>query len=167
MAAVISDASVLISLASADHLELLRRLYGTVIIPGLVAREILDATGLLPGSQAVDAAIAQQWIAITEPQNQSLIRVLSDTLDVGEAHAIALAAETPGSLLLIDETDGRAAAKNLGVRVTGTIGVLVRAKKEGHLATLQPLLDRMIAGTQFRISRELYEKTLRECGELA
>ena len=167
MAAVISDASVLISLASADHLELLRSLYGTVIIPGIVAREILGAPGQLPGSSAVHAALAQQWMAITEPQNHSLITALSDTLDIGEAHAIALAAEIPDSLLLIDETDGRAAAKHLGVRVTGTIGVLVRAKKEGHLAALQPLLARMIAGTQFRISRELYERTLRECDEPA
>ena len=167
MAAVISDASVLISLASANHLELLRSLYGTVIIPGIVAREILGASGQLPGSNAVNAALTQQWIALTEPQNHSLIMALSDTLDVGEAHAIALAAETPGSLLLIDETDGRAAAKNLGVRVTGTIGVLVRARQEGHLAALRPLLDQMIVGTQFRISRELYERTLRECGEFA
>ena len=167
MAAVISDASVLISLASADHLELLRKLYGTVIIPGMVARESLGATGMLRGSEAVNAALAQQWISIADPKNTALTTALSDTLDAGEAQAIALAVETPGALLLIDETDGRAAAKNLGVRVTGTIGVLVRAKKDGHLAALQPLLNRMIADTQFRISRELYEKTLRECGELA
>lgn len=167
MAAVISDASVLISLASADHLDLLRKLYETVLIPGIVAREISGAGGTLPGSGAIKAALAQQWISIAEPKNTSLATALSDTLDAGEAHAIALAIETPNALLLIDETDGRAVAKNLGVRVTGTIGVLVRAKRDGHLPALQPLLDRLIAGTQFRISRELYERTLRECGELA
>lgn len=164
MAAVISDASVLISLASADHLGLLRKLYGSVVIPGIVAREISDS---MPGSKAVNAARAGQWIQTCEPKNMALVTALSDALDAGEAHAIALAVEPPGSLLLIDETDGRAAAKNLGVRVTGTIGVLVRAKREGHLAAVGPLLDKMIAGTQFRIGRELYETTLRECGELS
>ena len=44
MAVVISDASVLISLASADHLELLRKLYGSVLIPSVVAREIIAST---------------------------------------------------------------------------------------------------------------------------
>lgn len=167
MAVVISDASVLISLASAGHLELLQKLYRSVVIPSVVAREIINPAGALPGVAQVKTALADKWISIAEPKNSSLVAALSKTLDAGEAHAIALAVETPDSLLLIDESDGRTVARQFGVRVTGTVGVLVRAKRDGHLTVLRPVLDRMIAGTQFRISRELYESTLHECGEIA
>jgi len=167
MAAVISDASVLISLGSAGHLEILRDLYARVVIPGRISRECVGTSSSLPGAPEIQGALAAQWLVQAEPTNSALVNSLMEKLDAGEAEAIALAVENPGALLLIDESDGRIVAKRFGVPVTGTVGVLVRAKKEGHLTMIRPVLDRMIAGTQFRISQELYEGALRACDEMS
>ena len=61
----------------------------------------------------------------------------------GEAEAIALATELPHSLLLLDDADGRETALQLGLDFTGTVGVLLRAKREGKLLALKPVLDRL------------------------
>jgi predicted nucleic acid-binding protein len=85
-------------------------------------------------------------------------------LDKGEATAIALAAEYENSLLIIDEEKGRKAVKDLGLSITGSLGVLVAAKKEGHIETVKPLIDK-IQKTNFRISEELIERVLDQVNE--
>lgn len=90
---------------------------------------------------------------------------LEATLDPGEAEAIALAAERAPSLLLIDESDGRRVARTIGVSLTGTLGVLLRAKAHGHVAALKPLLNELIERQHFRLHRDLYRQILSEAGE--
>lgn len=69
------------------------------------------------------------------------------------------------NLLLMDESDGRSVARSLGVPVTGTLGVLLRAKHTGAVPELKPLLDTLITQRNFRLSRSLYEQAMREVGE--
>jgi hypothetical protein len=90
---------------------------------------------------------------------------LQTKLDAGEAEAIALASELGASLLLMDESDGRNEARSLGLTVTGTLGVLLRAKQTGVLAALKPVLDTLIQQHCFRLGRALYEQALRQAGE--
>ena len=76
-------------------------------------------------------------------------------LDPGEAEAIALAIERAPSLLLIDEREGRQVARTLGVPLTGTLGILLRAKGLGHTPAIKPLLTELIEQHHFRLHPSL------------
>jgi len=166
MAAVVSDASVLICLGAAGQVHLLRDFYLEVIVPDAVWREVTVAAASLPGAKAAVQANQEGWLKVRTPSQQGLLAALRGSLDEGEAEAIALASELRAHLLLIDETEGRAAARALGLAVTGTLGVLLRGKREGRVAALKAVLDVLIERHSFRLSRQLYEQVLREVGEV-
>jgi predicted nucleic acid-binding protein len=85
-------------------------------------------------------------------------------LDNGEATAISLAAEYENSLLIIDEIKGRKTAKEMGISVTGSLGVLIAAKTKGHIQTVKPLIGK-IQKTNFHISEELIDQVLKKVNE--
>ena len=85
-------------------------------------------------------------------------------MDKGEAIAISLASEHENSLLIIDEVKERKAAKELGIPVTGSLGVLIAAKKKEHIQAIKPLIEK-IQKTNFRISKELIERVLDKANE--
>ena len=80
-----------------------------------------------------------EWIKIEQIQDRKSIAYFLD-LDKGEAEAIVLATESEADLILLDESLGRFYAKHAGLRVTGTIGILVKAKKQGLISELKPLI---------------------------
>ena len=80
-----------------------------------------------------------EWIKIEQIQDRKSIAYFLD-LDKGEAEAIVLATESEADLILLDESPGRFHAKHAGLRVTGTIGILVKAKKQGLISELKPLI---------------------------
>ena len=80
-----------------------------------------------------------EWIKIEQIQDRKSISYFLD-LDKGEAEAIVLATESEADLILLDESLGRFHAKHAGLRVTGTIGILVKAKKQGLISELKPLI---------------------------
>jgi hypothetical protein len=84
-------------------------------------------------------------------------------VDVGEAAAIALA-RSEGGLLLMDDDRGRRLALRLGLAVKGTLGILVLAKRRGHVEHVRPLLDALLK-QGIRVSGTLVDATLREVGE--
>jgi predicted nucleic acid-binding protein len=86
-------------------------------------------------------------------------------LDIGEAEAIALAIELTPAILLIDEFAGRAVAAASGVPHIGVLGILARAKNEGLIHAIRPLLDRLRAELRFRVSDQLYTQYLRSVAE--
>ena len=83
----------------------------------------------------------------------------------GEAEVIALAHEVNADLVIIDENIGRRIAKMFGLKVTGTIGTIIEAKKRGLLNNVQEKLDALI-NVDFWIGEDLYEEALRLSGEL-
>jgi uncharacterized protein len=167
MPAVVSDASVLISLGAAGCLALLKDFYQTVLVPNAVWQEIAGSPLPLPGTTEAMQARQEGWLRVETPRNRALVSSLCASLDIGEAEAIALASELGAALLLIDESDGRAAARNLGLAITGTLGILLRAKVCGRLSALKPVLDQLIRDQNFRLSRPLYEQVLLQVGEQA
>jgi len=92
-----------------------------------------------------------------------MIAALRLIVDPGEAEAIALAYEK-GMRLIVDDLKGRRAAQQLGLAVTGTVGLIVKARQEGVVAAVRPLLDALDA-QQFRISSALRTEALRLVGE--
>ncbi len=138
---VVADSGPLHYLILLEHVELLRRFYGEVLVPEPVANELAAAGA---------PAVVREWI--TKPPNWVDVRpvppdavsMIADDLDLGERAAIALAETTHADLLLIDEAAGRAEAKRRQLRVTGTLGVL-RSGAEQGLVNVPDLLERLKA----------------------
>ena len=154
---VISDAGPLIYLGSVGRLALLRDLFGRVIVPQQVWDEVVGGRVERPGSAAVAAA---SWIDVRTPAPSTLAERLVRVLDAGEAAAIGLYHELRADLLLCDDLEARRMAAAEGVRVVGTLGLLVRGKRAGLVDAVGPILTAMLA-LGFRVSPELVDETLR------
>jgi predicted nucleic acid-binding protein len=168
MAVVVSDASPLICLSAIRQFNLLRLLYGEVLIPAAVWQEITHIPAFSPAAspQVAEDASAAGWLQITTASNRPLVTQLETLLDPGEAEAIALAVEHASSLLLIDERDGGQVARTLNVPLTGTLGVLLRAKALGHIPAIKPLLTELVEQHHFRLHPDLLHRVLAEAGEV-
>lgn len=149
-AIIVSDTSCLILLDKIDELNLLQKLFGTVVITEIVSQEFGDA---IP-----------DWINVEKTVAHSSQLLLQTGLDKGEASSIALALEHPDSLLIIDELKGRKLAKKLGLTITGTLGILAQAKMKGHISSLKLLVEK-IKKTNFRLDEQLVRQTLIDAGE--
>jgi predicted nucleic acid-binding protein len=158
---VISNSSPLINFAAIGRFTLLRELYGALVIPEAVYHEVVVAGRGQPGATEVEQA---GWITRTAVSNPTAVAALHE-LDRGEAEAVALAVENPNALLILDERRGRLAARNLGVTLIGTLGVLLVAKRKGLLATLTPELEKLQTQVGFRVRADLKAKVLQEAGE--
>jgi predicted nucleic acid-binding protein len=159
---VVSNASPIVNLAAVGQLGLLRQLYGQVLIPQAVHKEIVIAGRGRPGATEVETF---DWIETRRVTDWIVVASLQLELDEGEAEAIALAAELKADLLLLDERKGRVVASRLGLKFVGLLGVLVEAKHKGLILAVRPVLDNLISKAGFWISRDLYEHVLQAAGE--
>ena len=157
---VVSDTSPLVNLAAIGKLDLLRQLYGQVVIPQAVYDEIITGAAQ-PGT----TELTSNWIEIKRATLQSLVASLRLELDEGEAEAIALASELNADLLLLDERKGRIVASRLGIRFIGILGVLVEAKRKGLVPAVKPIVDDLISKAGFWISQQLYDRMLQSVRE--
>jgi uncharacterized protein len=105
-----------------------------------------------------------EWISVREVHSREKYKELLVDLDPGEASSIALALETPNSILVMDERKGRAIAKSLELRMLGTIKILVMAKQQGHITLLAPVLNDLMRHN-FRISKIVLREALRLANE--
>jgi predicted nucleic acid-binding protein len=138
---IICNATPLIALARIGQLALLRKVVGTLVIPEAVAREISVYSDIQHG--VIDLA-QEPWISVQTVQSEAQVHLLLPTLDRGEAEVIALALERAAGLVLIDELTGRKVAESLHLTVSGTVGILIRAKQMGEISAVKPLLEEMI-----------------------
>ena len=164
---VISDSSTLIHLSDIGRLGLLRELFGQITIPPAVWREVVEEGKGRAGAAEVEAARKSGWIVLLPPSNEPLSFSLKRDLDEGEAEVIALALEQRAGLILLDESDARNLASRYGLKKTGAIGVLMRARKEGKVASLRVELDRLRNQSGFWIEDGLYQQALDAVGETA
>jgi predicted nucleic acid-binding protein len=104
-------------------------------------------------------------IAVHSDHNTALVKELFTTLHARESAAIALALQAVGSVLIIDEVDGRKAATRLGLKIVGTVGVLLRAKEQQLIARVEPYLQTLRTKAHFWLSDNLYNHTLVLAGE--
>ncbi len=145
---VVTDTSCLIALDRIGQIDILPALF-TVHAPPAVVAEF----GQHP-----------PWLHV-ERANPERIEALLKQVDRGEAEAIALAESYADVQLLIDEKKGRRVARQLGLRVTGTAGVLLAAKAAGLIQDVRPHLDALIREHKFRLGERHYDRVLREAGE--
>lgn len=147
---IISDTSCLIILTNIGELDLLRKLYGQIITTAEIAEEFAEP---LP-----------EWIKINAPTDKYRQKILELQIDKGEASAIALALEIPDSIIILDDQKARKVAEKLGLEITGTIGLIIKAKLRGIIISIKPFLAK-IRKTNFRLSDEIEHQALREADE--
>lgn len=104
------------------------------------------------------------WIIVRGIRGEHMKVILRRVLDEGEAEAIVLALEVNAGLILLDDREARIQAKSLGLNVTGTLGILLRARRLGLIRNLRPEIEKL-KKTGFRISQSLEEEILRLVGE--
>ena len=130
---IVSDTTPILSLLKAGRLELLQMLFGVVAIP----RAVYDELTRHPAYRDEADVVAQSdFLEVCELADRRVAAELlkRERLDEGESEAIALAEERHADVLLMDERRGRRAAEKRGIRITGTIGVLLYAYDEGLLS---------------------------------
>jgi predicted nucleic acid-binding protein len=159
---VVSDAGPLIHLSLVGRVDLLPLLYQRILIPDLVHQEVVQKGAGLAGSAEIGNA---DWIEIAEHDpGAPLIQLLSIDLDLGEAAAIWLAVDRRSEWILSDDRKARLAAERLGLKVRGSLGVLVEAKRRTLVPTIAPLLHELRAKGVW-LSERLVEMVLREVDE--
>jgi predicted nucleic acid-binding protein len=162
--AVVSNTSPILNLAIIGRLEFLQQQFREVLIPPAVLSE-LKLNSAFPGTPDVRQALEAGWINVRKLQDDRLARVLALELDVGEAEAIALALELGVAQILLDERDGRARAKAMELQPIGVIGVLLRAKRDGNLDSVETAMQALRRDAGFFISDDLLAIALRDAGE--
>jgi predicted nucleic acid-binding protein len=147
---IISDTSCFIILTNIGELELLHKIYGQIITTADIATEYGE---ILP-----------EWVKILAVKDKNLQQLLEMQIDKGESSAIALALETPGCTIILDDYKARKIAQQLGLTFTGTVGIIIKAKLNGIIPSIKPLLEK-IKKTDFRLSAEIELQALKEANE--
>ncbi|MDY0095992.1 MAG: DUF3368 domain-containing protein [Candidatus Vecturithrix sp.] len=162
MPVIISNSSPIIHLAKIGRLNLLQEFYETLTIPKAVYEECLTEG---KDRQEVAAIRNADWLKVEPVMNIPLVRLLLSELDKGESEAIVLALEKQADLLLLDDADARDRAKLYHIPITGTLGVLLRAKHEGKIESFGDAFEQ-IRATGFWVHERLKRRFLTEAGEL-
>jgi len=157
---VICNSTPLIHLSKLGRLNLLKEFFAEVLIPSEVMGESVKKSGS-PDAKEIESAA---WIHPVEIQDLDLKKALMLLLDEGESAAIVLALEQKASLIIVDDYDARIVAREYGLKVTGTIGLLLRAKYTGKISSLKNELDGL-KESGFWLNEELYKRALKEAGE--
>jgi predicted nucleic acid-binding protein len=155
---VVADTGPLNYLVLIEAIDILPKLFATVLIPETVRAELLD-----PGASPRVRAWAEHpptWSEIRVADATALNDPTLQELDEGEAEAIALARSVSADFILMDDRAGVAAAARFGFEATGTLGVLARAARHG-LIDLPAAFARLRA-TNFRYRQELLDTLLTE-----
>jgi predicted nucleic acid-binding protein len=147
---IIADTSCFIILSNIDELELLKKVYGTIVTTPEIETEFGES---MP-----------KWITVRSAKDKQKQQSLESQVDRGEASAIALAIEIPGSTIILDDLRARVLAEKAGIKITGTVGVIVKAKLNGIIPSIKPFLIR-IRQTNFRITPAVEALALKEANE--
>jgi predicted nucleic acid-binding protein len=159
MREVVSNTSPLLYLHQLGSIDLLPRLYSQILVPASVVEEL--AAGRAAGHDVPDVA-ALPWARIVSSPTLALLALATD-LGKGEAEAIAIAHER-NALLILDDGLARRHAKVVGVTLTGTLGVLVKAKTAGHIPRVATLISRLTE-LGFRLSDRTRDEILKLANE--
>ncbi len=158
---IIVNSTPIISLCIIGKLHLLKDLYGFVIIPEAVFNEIsakADSVARKELHKSLD------WIQIKKIENEMAKMLYRSQLHDGEVEVMILGKEINAELLIIDDKNAKKHAKYLGFNITGTLGVLIRAKRAGLIENIKPLITELVARNIY-IDTKIIEYCLKEAGE--
>ncbi|HBD68832.1 MAG TPA: DUF3368 domain-containing protein [Treponema sp.] len=161
MPRVIVNSTPLIILSNINHLDLLKKIYSEIYIPEAVFNEVMEKA---------DSACQQiksntDWIHVCKITDESQKRMYQAKLHAGEVEVMILAQEKPeADLVILDDNAAKKTAKFLGLKVTGSLGIILKAKKTGIIKEVTPLMNQLISNG-FYITKEIYDLVKSEAGE--
>lgn len=159
---VVSDTSVILNLCFLGQEALLSQLFGMVYAPPQVEAEFAR---LAMTDARFRGLVFPDFIQRCLPKTTNHAWAQSPVLHGGEVAALALALELGADLVLMDETEGRAAAAALNLRTMGLLGILAQARNRSLIPAISPFLDRLQAEARFWISPSLRRAALLAAGE--
>lgn len=165
MPTVVADSSAFIHLGAHGRVQLLRDLFGQLLVPPAVWQEVVEAGQSRAGDAELRQAVQEGWVSIEAPPPSTVLPAGTPPLHPGEVEAIRLALSKQDSLLVVDELIGRTVATGLGIKVIGIVGLLVLARQRNLIANLETELHRLRGPGRFRISHQLFQHALRLAGE--
>ena len=164
---VISDTTPIISLLKANHLEVLQGLYGNVLIPKAVYRELTENPIYSEEAKTIKVLDFLKMVPVENVKSVNVLRSVTG-LDAGESEALIMYDEQNADLLLMDEHKGRRVAKQLNVRYIGTAGILMLAYDKGLIQSsdVKLCLDMML-DSGIRLDEKLCNIVLEHVGLLS
>ena len=156
---IVVNSTPLVAFWAIGRLDILRLLFGEIMIPPAVREEFLSTEKEMRHKTLRD----ESWIRVVELENPNRTGAFA-TLDEGEAQVLALAEEQKASLVLIDEGKARRYAERLKLPLSGTLGVLLLAKEERIIPAIAPLL-KAIQKAGLYLHDELVGQVLQMAGE--
>jgi predicted nucleic acid-binding protein len=158
---VVCNSSPLIHLSKAGKLSLLKDFFQEIFVPEEVWMESVENSGGAQDAKEIENA---DWIHPKPIMDADLKKALRLTIDEGEAAAIVLALEQKADIILMDDYDGRAMAREYSLKVIGTIGILLKAKLEGKTPSFKHDLD-ALRSNGFWMDEALYLRLITEANE--
>ena len=162
MSVIIADAGPLIGLARLQQLELLRDIFGEVLITDTIHAEILPSVDYAD-KLAIQVALDAGWLKVVNVEVGDWQPFYAG-VDAGEGSAIYLAIQTQQALLILDDRAGRAEAKARKLRLIGTAAVIGLAKLKGLIPEARPLLY-ALRTSGYRLSDAVIQAVLDDIGE--
>lgn len=155
---VLSNTTPFIALSSIDKLELLQKLFGQIHVVTEVIEEC--AVG---GMISVPDLRTIPWVVEIHPSQAITISILLE-LDKGEKYTLQMAKELKADRVIIDEKIGRDVAEYLGLEVTGTLGILLKAKQKGWIESFTKSANAM-SDQGIHYNKALIKKLAKGVGE--
>ncbi len=155
------NASPFIVLALGGWLDLLRIAGERVVAPRQVEREVLRRS---IADAAVDAMRTLDWLEVVDA-GEPPPELRRFHLDAGEEAVLTRALAHPGTLAIIDDRRGRRVARALAIPVTGTLGLVMEAKRRGVIPAARPVIEQILRTTGWYLSPRVIDAALTQVGE--
>lgn len=161
MRRVIVNSTPLIALSNIGKINLLQQLYHEIYIPQAVYNEVTEKND--DAGRALEKSLS--WINVIKVKHPENYAMYKAKIHAGEVEVMILAQEEPkADLLIIDDNAAKKTAKFLGLKVTGTMGVLLKAKQSGIINNVSSLLE-ALKSNGFYISDNVVQMVLKQAGE--
>ena len=159
---IVSNSTPISNLLHIKHVHLLQKLFREVYIPDAVADEL---NAFFKDSNDFQDCLNNNHIIIKKVESLHFVKHMTPYLHQGEIEAICLCLENGAVLCLMDDKDGREVAQMNQLPVTGTLGILLKAKSMGYISEVKFLIDMLRSEKHFWIDERMYQKALSLAGE--
>ena len=157
---IVCNTSPLQYLHQLGLLDIVKALVSQLIVPPAVVTKL--AEGRARGVDLPDLG-ELNWVTVRSPVSSTAAPLVTD-LGPGETQVLMLALESPDAIVVLDDAPARQLAAALKLRLTGTLGILLTAKRAGLLPAVGPQLDRLQA-LRFRLAPHTRAAVLKLAGE--